>query len=93
MVESNRIIEKWINGKFDSKIVISLVQREQFLNPQFSLINGREYDTKLGRAMQAQIGLNDLREIVKTIENVISEMEKRLPPPKESSEPPQEQSN
>lgn len=79
------IHEKWINGKFESKIVLSLVKREQYLNPQISLIKGREYETKLGHAMQVQLGINDLREMASTIETIISEMESRMPP-KEDTE-------
>ena len=63
---SQRLIEQWINAKFDGKIVLSLVQRGPYLNPQFSIINGKEYQTKLGKATQVQIGLGDLRQLVET---------------------------
>jgi len=85
-MSSNTITEKWINGKFESKVVLSLVQREQYLNPQISLIKGREYETKLGKAMQVQLGLNDLREMASTLETIISEMESRLPEREESKD-------
>ena len=85
-MSSNTITEKWINGKFESKVVLSLVQREQYLNPQISLIKGREYETKLGKAMQVQLGLNDLRELASTLDTIISEMESRLPEREESED-------
>ena len=85
MSQSTRIIEKWINGKFDAKVVLSLVQRDQFYNPQISLIKGREYETKLGKASQIQLGLGDLKEMVNTLNEIIKKMEELLPPKKEEN--------
>jgi hypothetical protein len=77
--QSQRIIEQWINAKFDGKVVLSLVQRGPYLNPQLSIIHGKEYETKLGKATQVQIGLGDLRQLVATANQIIDKMEKELP--------------
>ena len=37
---SPAIIEKWISGKFDAKINISLTRNGDFLNPSISIIYG-----------------------------------------------------
>ena len=86
MSENKRIIEQWINAKFDGKIVLSLVQRGPYLNPQFSIINGKEYQTKLGKATQVQIGLGDLRQLVETANQIITKMENELPKKEDSQE-------
>ncbi len=83
--ESKRIIEQWVNAKFDGKVVVSLVQRGPYYNPQLSIIKGKEYDTKLGKASQVQLGLGDLRNLVKTLNEIIVKMEE-LVPKKESKE-------
>ena len=85
MSQSTRIIEKWINAKFDGKVVLSLVQRDQFYNPQISLIKGREYETKLGKASQVQLGIGDLKEMVNTLNEIIKKMEELIPPKKEEN--------
>ena len=77
--ETKRIIEQWINAKFDGKIVASLVQRGQFFNPQISIIKGKEYETKLGKATQVQLGLNDVKNLVKTLNEIIVKMEELIP--------------
>ncbi|MFV2015581.1 MAG: hypothetical protein ACC656_09155 [Candidatus Heimdallarchaeota archaeon] len=82
---SERLIEQWVNAKFDGKVVLSLVQRGPYLNPQLSIINGKEYQTKLGKATQVQIGLGDLRQIVQTANQIIEKMEKELPKKEETS--------
>jgi hypothetical protein len=64
----NKIVEKWLNGKFDAKLTISLVQRGNFLNPNISLINGREYKTKLGPAMSVQLGYNEIQDMIETLQ-------------------------
>ena len=83
--ESKRIIEQWVNAKFDGKVVVSLVQRGPYYNPQLSIIKGKEYETKLGKASQVQLGLGDLRNLVKTLNEIIVKMEE-LVPKKESKE-------
>ncbi len=54
------LFDKWINGRFDSKIVVSVTQKDQFKNLGFSVINGREYGTKLSNAISIQLGPKDL---------------------------------
>ena len=49
--QSDSLFDKWINAKFDSKMVVSVTQKDQYKNLRFSLINGRSYSTKLGEAM------------------------------------------
>ena len=79
MSENKRIIEQWVNAKFDGKIVASLVQRGQFYNPQISIIKGKEYETKLGKATQVQLGLGDVKRLVETLNEIIVKMEEVLP--------------
>jgi hypothetical protein len=64
------LFDRWINGKFDSKLIISVTQKDQFKNLGFSVINGREYGTKLGNAMSIQLGTNDLKELIETLQEV-----------------------
>jgi hypothetical protein len=84
--ENKRIIEQWINAKFDGKVVASLVQRGQFYNPQLSIIKGKEYETKLGKATQVQLGLGDLRNLVKTLNEIIIKLEEVIPKKEPTSE-------
>ncbi len=77
--ETKRIIEQWINAKFDGKVVASLVQRGPYYNPQLSIIKGKEYETKLGKASQVQLGLGDLKNLVATLNQIIAKMEEVLP--------------
>lgn len=80
MAESNKpIIQQWINAKFEGRIVASLVQRGQYFNPQISIIKGKEYETKLGKATQVQLGLNDVKDLVKTLTEIIVKMEELMP--------------
>ena len=86
MSENKRLIEQWINAKFDGKVVASLVQRGPYYNPQLSIIKGKEYETKLGRATQVQLGLGDLKNLVKTLNEIIDKMEAVLPKKEPSQE-------
>lgn len=81
---SNKLYDRWINGKFDSKMVVSVTQKDQYKNLGFSLINGRSYSTKLGAAMSIQLGPNDLQELIEVLQEV---QNKYLPPftPKEEN--------
>ena len=77
--ETKRIVEQWINAKFDGKVVASLVQRGPYYNPQLSIIKGKEYETKLGKASQVQLGINDLRNLVNALNDIITKMEELVP--------------
>ena len=77
--ETKRIIEQWVNAKIDGKVVVSLVQRGPYYNPQLSIIKGKEYETKLGKAAQVQLGLNDLKNLANTINEIITKMEELMP--------------
>ncbi|MFW9995184.1 MAG: hypothetical protein ACFFD4_24315 [Candidatus Odinarchaeota archaeon] len=80
---SETLHEKWINGKFDSKVVVSVTKKEQYKNIRISLINGREYTTKLGSAMSIQVDPRDIDELIASLQ----EAKKLVPMPekKESS--------
>ncbi|MHA1977678.1 MAG: hypothetical protein ACW98I_12295 [Candidatus Hodarchaeales archaeon] len=67
---SDKLFDKWINGRFESKMVISVTQKDQFKNLVFSVINGRSYSTKLGPAMSIQLGPIDLQELVEILQEV-----------------------
>ena len=67
---SDSLFDKWINAKFDSKMVVSVTQKDQYKNLRFSLINGRSYSTKLGSAMSIQLGPNDLQELIEVLQDV-----------------------
>ena len=77
--ETKRIVEQWINAKFDGKVVASLVQRGPYYNPQLSIIKGKEYETKLGKASQVQLGINDLRNLVNALNDIITKMDELVP--------------
>jgi hypothetical protein len=68
--QSDSLFDKWINAKFDSKMVVSVTQKNQYKNLGFSLINGRSYSTKLGAAMSIQLGPNDLQELIDVLQDV-----------------------
>lgn len=91
MSENKPIIQQWINAKFDGKIVASLVQRGPYYNPQLSIIKGKEYETKLGKATQVQLGLNDVRSLVNTLQDIIKKMEEVMPKKEENEEAPSEE--
>ncbi len=61
------LFDKWINAKFDSKMVVSVTKKDQYKNLRLSLINGRSYTTKLGDAMSIQLGPNDLQDLIETL--------------------------
>ena len=58
------------NGRFESKMVVSVTQKDQFKNLGFSVINERQYSTKLGPAMSIQLGPNDLQELIEVLQEV-----------------------
>lgn len=64
------LFEKWINGRFEAKMVISVTQRNQHKNPRISIIRGRTYSTKLGNAMSIQLGPNDLAEHITSLNDI-----------------------
>ena len=70
------IIEKWVSGKFDSKINISLTKKGDFLNPSISIINGKSYKTKLGDAMKMQLGYKEVETIIAVLKEIQDEMKK-----------------
>ena len=68
--QSDSLFDKWINARFDGKMVVSVTQKDQYKNLGFSLINGRSYSTKLGSAMSIQLGPNDLQELIDVLQDV-----------------------
>ncbi len=68
--KSDTLFDKWINVKFDGKIVVSVTQKGQYKNINLSVINGRSFSTKLGAAMSVQIGAKDLEEIITTLTDI-----------------------
>ncbi|MHA1680035.1 MAG: hypothetical protein ACTSUE_03440 [Promethearchaeota archaeon] len=61
------LFEKWISAKFEAKVVLSASKKGQYTNVRLSVINGREYSTKLGRAMSLQLGNNDIDEMIQAL--------------------------
>ncbi|MFX0212275.1 MAG: hypothetical protein ACFFDT_40255 [Candidatus Hodarchaeota archaeon] len=92
MAERDKIIEEWVNAKFDAKIVTDLSRKGEYLNISLSLINGKEYPTKLGSAMSVQLGIGDARTLYRALENILSEFDK-LKPIKEQKAPPETEEN
>ena len=45
----------------------------KYKNLGFSVINGREFSTKLGNAMSVQLGSKDLQELIDTLKEVQSQ--------------------
>ena len=80
---SDKLCDKWINARFDGKMVVSVTQKDQFKNLGFSVINGRSYSTKLGPAMSIQLGTNDLQELIEVLQDV---QQKYFPPSSKKSE-------
>ncbi|NHJ01371.1 MAG: hypothetical protein EAX86_04475 [Candidatus Heimdallarchaeota archaeon] len=70
--KTDTLFDKWINVRFDGKMVISVTQKGQYRNINLSMINGRSYKTKLGDAMSVQIGPSDLEEIITALTEVQS---------------------
>ena len=68
--KSKSLFNKWINGRFDSKVVVSVTQKGQYKNIDLSLINGRQYNTKFGSAMSVQVGPKDLNDLIQALQNV-----------------------
>jgi len=79
MSENVEIIKKFVNGKFDAKILVSLTQKGNFLNPSITLMGGKEYKTKFGKSMNVQLKLDELKKMNKSISEIIEKMEKELP--------------
>ena len=78
MSESLKLIEKWVNGKFEAKINVSLLQRGNFLNPTLSLINGKSYNTKLGPSMAVQFGYNEIQDLIETLQSIQGKMKENF---------------
>lgn len=64
------VFDKWINAKFEGKMVVSVTKKDQFTNLRLSLINGRSYTTKLGDAMSVQLAPNDLQDLIETLNEI-----------------------
>ena len=66
------LLEKWISAKFDGKIVVSAdkIKKEgkEFVNFKLSIINGKEYTTKLGKAMSIQLDARDIDELIAALQ-------------------------
>jgi hypothetical protein len=84
-MSTDKLYDKWVNAKFEGKIVVSVTQKGDFKNLGISLINGRSYNTKLGDAMSVQLGAWELRDLLEALQIV---QDQYLPPPepKEKSE-------
>ncbi len=87
MSEREKVIEEWINAKFDAKIVLDLTRKGEYLNIGFSVINGKQYSTKLGPVMSVQLGIGDARALSKALENILSEFDKLKPLPEQKDGP------
>ncbi|MFX0091155.1 MAG: hypothetical protein ACFFBD_05270 [Candidatus Hodarchaeota archaeon] len=83
MSKTETIIEKWIDLKFDAKTVASLTKKGNFHNISISLINGRQYDTKLGSAMSAQLDQGSAEEFIKVLQEILDKFKELVPPKKE----------
>ncbi|MFX1255679.1 MAG: hypothetical protein ACFFCZ_29010 [Promethearchaeota archaeon] len=79
MSESEKIIEKWIDLKFEAKVVASLTKKGQYHNISLSIIGGRQYDTKLGTAMSAQFDQGSLDEFIKTLQEILEKFKELVP--------------
>ena len=67
------LFDKWVNLRFDAKVVVSVTQKQKFKNIGLSVINGRSYNTKLGNAMSAQLGPKELQDLISTLQEVQSQ--------------------
>ena len=83
MSQHEKLSDKWINARFDGKMVVSVTQKDQYKNLGFSVINGRSYSTKLGPAMSLQLGPGDLQELIEVLQEVQSQY---IPPPTKKPE-------
>ncbi|MFX1514377.1 MAG: hypothetical protein ACFFCQ_17520 [Promethearchaeota archaeon] len=79
MAEREKIVEEWTNAKFDAKIVTALSRKGEFLNISLSVINGKQYETKLGPGMSIQLGIVDARALTRALENILNEFDKIKP--------------
>ncbi|MFX1536483.1 MAG: hypothetical protein ACFFDI_19890 [Promethearchaeota archaeon] len=79
MSESEKIIEKWIDLKFEAKAVVSLTKKDQFHNIALSIIGGKPYDTKLGAAMSAQFDQGSLDEFIKALQEILEKFKELVP--------------
>ena len=74
------LFDKWVNFRFDARMVVSVTQKNEFKNIGLSVINGRSYNTKLGNAMSAQLGPNELQDLITTLQEVQSQFFPEKPP-------------
>ncbi len=74
------LFDKWVNLRFDARMVVSVTQKNEFKNIGLSVINGRSYNTKLGNAMSAQLGPNELQDLITTLQEVQSQFFPEKPP-------------
>lgn len=77
-MSADKLYDKWINTKFEGKIVVSVTQKGDFKNLGVSIINGRSYNTKLGDAMSVQLGAWELRDLLEALQSI---QDQYLPPP------------
>ena len=61
------LYEEWIGAKFNSKLVVSASKNGEYINFRLSAINGKEYNTKLGRAMAITLGTNDVEKLISAL--------------------------
>nr|MDO8112463.1 hypothetical protein [Candidatus Sigynarchaeota archaeon] len=64
------LFEKWISVKFDGKLVVSATKKDQYVNFKLALIKGKEYTTKLGKAMSVQLDSNDIDDLVAALQQL-----------------------
>ncbi len=74
------LFDKWVNLRFDARMVVSVTQKKEFKNIGLSVINGRSYTTKLGNAMSAQLGPKELQDLIVTLQEVQSQFFPEKPP-------------
>jgi hypothetical protein len=68
--KEQNLFDRWVSVKFDGKVVISASKKDQFVNFKISIINGKEYATKLGKAMSVQIDANDIDAIFAALQEL-----------------------
>lgn len=58
------LTKKWINAKFDAKLVLSVDEKSNYINTSISLMNGKEFTTKDNiKGMSVQLSQTDLENI------------------------------
>ena len=72
-LSSETLFNKWINAKFDGKLVVSVNKKDHYTNFRVSVINGRSYSTKLGGAMSIQLESKDLQELIETLQDILQQ--------------------